>query len=152
MRYKPVKDAPYAGAIRARYNATNADLVRDVMDAARHSARRLSWPQSIPTELAGEVMHDLSRREVEHISEDGDQLIRMPWRTLADGIADCKSNAILIGAMCAAAGRNVVLRFVQYEGDDWYGHVYAVVDGVPVDPQLDYGDEVLYCAHLDQRL
>lgn len=152
MRYERVSNAPYTGTIRARDRATNADLVRDVTDAARTAAGKLEWPANIPPEDAAEAMHAFTRAAVHYEAEDGDQLIRMPWRTIADGTGDCKSTAVLIASMCRAAGRDARLRFVRYDGEDWFGHVYAVVDGTPVDPQLQFGEEVIHSHHTDRTL
>lgn len=110
------------------------------------------WPDSLPLTDAAPIMHEFTRRLIAYDREDADQLIRMPWRTVEDGTADCKSTAILIASVCAKAGRSVALRFVQYPGEDWFGHVYAIVDGVPVDPELDFGEEVVYSSRLDRRI
>lgn len=81
---------------------------------------------------------------VERITYEADtdpdyQRLRMPWRTVMDGTTDCKSSAIFIGALSLASGRTVDLRFTDATGNGW-GHVYAIVDGVAVDPLLPFGD------------
>lgn len=155
MRYEPEPNAPYAGVIRARSNADTYDMVRDVCDATRHAVgimRRVGWPRNVSRERAAQLMWQLCREAVQYVREDGDQLVRMPWRSLEDGRGDCKSYAVMVATMCALAGRDVVLRFVQYEGDNYYAHVFAVVDGRAVDPELTFGDECLYLYHLDKAV
>jgi len=80
------------------------------------------------------------------------QQIRLPWRFVADGVGDCKSQAIYTAAVCAASGCRVALRFATLPGDEEPGHVYAVVDGVPVDPLLEFGKECAYIAAVDYPL
>lgn len=147
-----IQEAPYVRALVWQTDADNADLVRLTARAARSAWPRIVWPDGLPREDAARIAHAYARDVVQYVKEDGDQLIRMPWRTVADGRGDCKSLAVLVAALCAAAGRSVALRYVAYPGEDWYGHVYAVVDGVPVDPELDFGKEVLYCAAIERRI
>lgn len=149
-RYKAA--APYDRAVRWNPDADNATLVRYTLHAARESWPLIAWPASLPKEDAARIAHAYAQDVVTYIREDGDQLIRMPWRTIEEGQGDCKSLAVLVGALCAAAGRHVVLRFAAFPGEDWYGHVYAVVDGVPVDPELTFGDECLYLHHIDRAI
>ena len=152
MGNKYVSNAPYARALAWHPDADNNDLVVLTTRAARTAWPVIRWPDGLPREHAAEIAHAYAQDVVRYVREDGDQLIRMPWRTVEDGEGDCKSLAVLVAALCAAAGRDVKLRFVQYDGEDWYGHVYAVVDGVPVDPELDFGKEVVYCAHIERRI
>jgi transglutaminase-like putative cysteine protease len=147
-----VHNAPYTRAARYRMNATNADLVRDVIDATRAAWPCIEWPQSIPRRNAAFAAWQFARDRVRYVREDGDQLIRMPWRTLEDGQGDCKSLSVLVASLCRAAGCRVALRFVRYPGDDHFGHVYAVVDGVPVDPELAFGDQVLSVEQIDRTV
>ncbi len=147
-----IQDAPYARALVWQRNADNSDLVRLTTRATRTAWPRIVWPNELPKKDAARIAHAYAQGVVQYEREDADQLIRMPWRTVADGRGDCKSLAVLVASLCAAAGRSVSLRFVAYPGEDWYGHVYAVVDGVPVDPELDFGKEVLYCAAIERRI
>lgn len=140
---------PLRGILHARSRARNGDLVQDVVTAAYIGARRCRWPAGVPAKDAGHIMWQYTRDEVKYIAERGDQYIRLPWRTLEDGRGDCKSTAVLIASMCAAAGRRAVLRFVSYPGEDYYSHVYPVVDGTPCDPLRDYGTEYIYSHRLD---
>lgn len=144
--------SPYTRALRWRTNADNDTLVRWTTNAARAAWPLIEWPASIPPDEAAFTAWQFARECVRYEREDGDQLIRMPWRTLADGVGDCKSLAVLVASLCAAAGRNVQLRFVEFPGEDWFGHVYAVVDNLPVDPELEYGEEVAYISALDRRI
>lgn len=145
--------SPYHNTHRWNPAADNAWLVRQTTKAARTAWPLLELPRDLFTrEDAARVAYAFARDQVQYIREDGDQLIRYPWRTLADGRGDCKSLAVLIASICAAAGCRVDLAFVAYEGEDWYGHVFAVVDGVAVDPELQFGDEVLYSHRIDKRI
>lgn len=145
-------DAPYTRALAWREDADNGDLVAMTVRAARIGARSLQWPAALNRADAARIAHAYAQDVVEYVREDGDQLIRLPWRTVADGQGDCKSLAVLVASLCAAAGRRVVLRFVAFPGEDWYGHVYAVVDGVPNDPELDFGEECVYSHRIDRRI
>lgn len=147
MRY--VSESPYARALVWRRNASNADLVQMTVAAARMAAAVVQWPDGLPRQRAARIAHDFARRSVRYVREDGDQLIRLPWRAIADGQGDCKTLSVLVASIGAAAGRSVALRFVQYPGESWFGHVYAVIDGTPVDPELDFGAEVVYLHRLD---
>lgn len=145
-------DSPYRDTLAWNANADNATLCASVIAATRHAWTRIEWPRTTPPEDAARLAHELARTRVRYVREDGDQLIRMPWRTLSDGVGDCKSFAVLVASLCKAAGRSVVLRFAQYAGEDHFGHVYAVVDGVAVDPELPFGDEVTAEFTIDRRL
>jgi len=81
------------------------------------------------------------RNNIRYIPEMGEQLIRMPWATIREGRADCKSQTVFTVALCAAHGDAVAVRFARLPGCDYFGHVYAVVNGIPVDPLLPYGKE-----------
>jgi len=129
--------------IGKRNDATTWTLVADVVWTAQKSAECVSWPVNIPRRNAGEVMHSLTAEEVQYIEEKGKQTIRAPWISIRHGRGDCKSTAVLIAAMCKAAGRRVELKFLEYDstGGDHWAHVFAVVDGIACDPLLPYGRE-----------
>lgn len=152
MRREYVVNAPYTRAMRWTDNADNDTLVKWTTHAARTAWPCIEWPDSIPREEAAQVAHAFAQEVVRYEREDGDQLIRMPWRTLADGVGDCKSLAVLVASLCAAAGCRVVLRFTAQPGEDWFSHVYAIVDNLPVDPELQFGDEVPYISAVDRRI
>lgn len=134
--------APYERAALWNERATNADLQRYVIDATRAAWPHIDWPRNIPRKDVPATVHAFAQQAVQYVREDGDQLTRLPWRTVEDGIGDCKSLSVLVASLARAAGCSVVLRFAQYPGDDHYGHVYAVVDGIVCDPELRLGDEV----------
>jgi hypothetical protein len=146
-RKQAAQDSPYPHTLEWNTDADTYDLVRMTLNAARQAAPYIDWPKDIPRAEAGRVAWELARDRITYVREDGDQLVRMPWRSLADGNGDCKSLAVFVGALCKAAGCRVVMRYVQYPGDEHYGHVYAVVDGVPCDPELDHGTEVTTGEH-----
>lgn len=141
-RIKYVQGAPYARAMDWNTDATNADLVALVVYAARRARPFVKVPAFVSRDNAPEVVHAFARDRVRYVLESGDQLVRMPWRTVQDGRGDCKSMAVLCATLLASAGCDTVLRFVRYRGDDHFAHVYAVGDGVPVDPELPLGSEV----------
>lgn len=136
-----------------RNDADTWSLVDDVVAATFIGAKHCTWPMSIPRSHAAELMHAYAA-DIEYKAENGTQYIRAPWITAQQRRADCKSTAILIASMCAAAGRKVELKFLQYDdndGDHW-AHVFAVVDGVPVDPLLPFGEEYPYLRFLKVRI
>jgi len=88
-------------------------------------------------------IHRFVRSRVDYIADRSadDQRIRAPWVTLREGRGDCKSTAVLIYALADIAGFPAWLRFYDQRGHGW-DHVVAVVDGIPVDPLLELGDQV----------
>ena len=145
-------EAPYNRALRWTRTADNDTLVKWTVKATRDAWPCIEWPASIPRQDAARIAHSFAQDVVQYYREDGDQLIRMPWRTVEDGEGDCKSLAVLVASLCAAAGRRVSLRFVSYPGEDWFAHVYAIVDGVPVDPELHFSEEVIHSHRLDVHI
>lgn len=127
--------------IRRTNSATNSTLVQMVIDAAHLSAARLTWDPMLPAHGAALLAWAFCVDVIRYKEETGDQTIRLPSALVREGVGDCKSTAVFIAAMCKAAGRSVALRFTLADGSDQYGHVYAVVDGVPVDPLLPFGKE-----------
>jgi hypothetical protein len=137
---------------RVRADADTWSLVYDVTDAARTAARFVEWPDLLPRTDAPELAHALAALEVQYKADTADQTIRMPWRVIGER-GDCKSTAVLIASLCAAAGHRVQLKFLQYEpGPAWWQHVFAVVDGVPVDPLLPYGRQFPYFRAITTRI
>ena len=67
----------------------------------------------------------------------GVQMIKTPGRTVADGVADCKSMTILIASCLRSMNIKHVIRFAGYNGGD-YTHVYSVAEingkQITVDP------------------
>ena len=119
MKPQRKTDAPYTDALVWNEDATNDDLITHTLTAVRIAGRAIVWPEGVDKARAGRIAHAFARQAVRHVREDGDQLTRMPWRTLLDGRGDCKSLAVLVAALCAAAGRSVALRYVAYPGEDW---------------------------------
>jgi len=72
------------------------------------------------------------------------QNLRLPWRTVTDGVTDCKSSAIFIGGICAGAGYHTVIVFTDENGSGAWGHVYPVINGIACDPLLPYGEHPSY--------
>lgn len=144
------RNGGYPHALKYTDNAGTMDLVRYVMFAIRNAWRRMDVRDIMPRKEAARLAYDAARALVEYRRESGDQLVRMPWRAIEEGVGDCKTTAVLIASLCQAAGCRVTVRFVKYGNEDHYGHVYAVVDGVPVDPELAFGDEVVYASALDR--
>lgn len=92
------------------------------------------------------------REHAEYHAEQDTQYVRMPWAFVEDGVGDCKSTAVFIGAVCRAAGANVKLRFTAEAADGPYSHVYAIINGVPVDPLLPFGVEAFSLRSIDYPL
>lgn len=143
---------------------SNADLRREIVAVGRRAVQAIrSNPESRreihalaerhgPEQLA-RILWRYVRERTRYRAESGTQRVRYPAALLREGIGDCKSTGIFIASMMAAAGIPVVLRFVQTPGRPWYGHVYAVADGIgPVDPLLPFGTEVEYLRREDHNL
>ena len=132
-------------------DAVMVQPVRDVYDlplrvwVAVEGVKPFMPPPPLPREDVARAAHELLRHHVGYFAEGDDQMIRT---LLDDNVGDCKSTATFIASVCRAAGCHVALRFVQWHGEDGYGHVYTVVDGVPVDPLLDFGKESPYLSAL----
>jgi len=145
-------NSPDIRYFRIRNKANTHTLVEDVTHAARIAAACTTWPAELPAKDAARLAHSFAASAVRYDADMGTQTIRMPWRSV-NSQGDCKSTAILIASLCAAAGRDVVLRFLQYEpGPTWYAHVFAVVDGIPVDPLLPYGEQYDYLRKTETRI
>lgn len=127
----------------------NPGLVALVADAARAAA--LDVVGGLPRRDAARLCWEYIRHHTTYLEETNpfEQLPRMPWRFVKDGVGDCKSQAIYTAALCAASGCRVFLRFVTMAGDTEPGHVYTIVDNIPVDPLLPFGTECPYIASLD---
>lgn len=134
----------YAGTV------DNSQLVGMVVKAARMAARSMRWPQGLPREDAARIVHEYIRRRVKYDAEPAsDQVVRLPSATVKQRKADCKSTAVFIASAAAAAGRRVDLRFIRQKRGDHWSHVYAVVDGVAVDPLLRFGREAIHSQSMD---
>lgn len=56
----------------------------------------------------------------------GKQLIKSPARLLADGNGDCKSLTMFVSCCLHCLGISHIIRFVSFDGDSQYTHVYPV--------------------------
>lgn len=128
------------GAISA-HRSQNMEDAGAVVAATRYAAGMVG---PLPRDQAARLAWAFVRDCIRYAPDDREQLVRLPWRTVADGEGDCKSTAVLIAALCAASGCAVDLAFAALAGQDYFGHVYAVCDGVAVDPLLEFGAECLY--------
>lgn len=120
------------------------DIAEQVSVAAIDAVRLMPAIPGLCRKCAPRVAWSYLRDRVAYIPELGDQYVRMPWRTMEDGRADCKSQSVFVAGLCGPVGCRVDLRFVMLPDAVHLGHVYAVVDGVVVDPLLPYGSEVVY--------
>ena len=119
----------------------NDGLARDVVYSLIVAAELLA-----PMEYAvtGPELHAFVR---DHILYQADsdpmgQRLRMPWRTVWEGVTDCKSSAIFIGACLLAQGEPITVKFVDGEGVGAWTHVYILgADGIALDPLLPLAHE-----------
>lgn len=56
----------------------------------------------------------------------GEQLIKSPARLLADGYGDCKSLTMFISCCLHCMRISHIIRFVDFDGDGQFTHVYPV--------------------------
>lgn len=68
--------------------------------------------------------------------EGNNQYIKTPARTLSDGYADCKSMSILAASLLNSLGIPCYFRFVSFNNQPIYTHVYVVV-------KLKNGEEII---------
>lgn len=130
----------------------NDELLQVLTVAARAVQPQVFWPAELPASDAPRIAHAYVKHRTKYVRESGDQIIRTPKAFVRTGVGDCKTTALFIGTLSKAAGHRVVLRFVSFPGRDHYGHVYAVVDGVPHDPLMDVGQECVYLRRKDVHL
>lgn len=134
-------------------NVTNGQLVGMVTKAARMAVGTMRWPRQLPADKAPELVHAYLRKHIRYFAEPASmQVVRLPSATVKQGKADCKSTAVFIAAAAHAAGYPVALRFIKQGGRQAYSHVYALVDGVPVDPLLPFGQEPVSSGRKDIQL
>lgn len=133
-------------------NVDNDELLQVLSVAARAVQPQVFWPAELPAPEAPRIAHQYVKHRTRYVREMGDQVIRTPKAFIRTGVGDCKTTALFIATLSKAAGHRVVLRFVVYPGRDHFGHVYAVVDGVPHDPLLDIGQECVYLRRKDVHL
>lgn len=133
-------------------NTGNGGFVQMTTAAAKHAARVVRWPDTLPADDAPFMAWELIRARTWYERDRGGQWVRLPSALIRDRVGDCKSTAVTIAALAAAAGWPVVLRFVGYRDRPYLSHVYAVVDGVPVDPLLPFGSQVVHSHGIDIRI
>lgn len=140
----------YTPARIMRAPVDNSELRTLVVAQARHVASAITWPKGIPDQVARSLC-DYCEQRIPYVIDGALQSIRRPAALVVGQMSgDCKSTAIFIAGMAAAAGRASVVRFVQYrDGPRWYSHVYAVVDGVACDPLQGYAQESDYLRNED---
>lgn len=133
-----------ARIMRAR-DVSNHALRLEVVNQARDVARTVRWAVMPERSRVPSMLYRYVARRVPYIADGFTQRITRPAAIVGGGLtADCKSTAVFIGGLAAAAGCDVVLRFVRYPELPWFSHVYAVVDGRAVDPLQAYGSELSY--------
>lgn len=78
------------------------------------------------------------------------QTIRTPRRSLMDQRANCVDYTVYIASIAHALGLPVVVRIVQLQGQNNYGHVYPIVNGNVIDVvpgQFEDGTEFMNRVH-----
>ena len=61
------------------------------------------------------------------------QIIKTPRATIRTERGNCVDYTVLLGAVAKRGGLNVVVRIVKLPGQNNFGHVYPIINGVPVD-------------------
>ena len=117
----------------------NRGLIDVVTGTARESWPLLKWDPALKPDRLPLLCWLYVRECTDYIPERGVQFVRTPWAFVREQVGDCKSTAVFIGSMCRAAGLPVKLRFAMLPGSDYFGHVWAMINGVDVDPLLNYG-------------
>ena len=133
-----------ARIMRAR-DVSNHALRLEVVTQARNVAGNVRWAVQPERARVPAMLYEYVSRHVPYVADAFTQRITRPAAIVGGGLtADCKSTAVFIGGLAAAAGCDVVLRFVRYRELPWFSHVYAVVDGRAVDPLQAFGSELPY--------
>lgn len=99
--------------------------VLEVARAIMRSCERENWPMT-----AACFAYDVAFFEPDTNQK---QTIKTPRRTMQDARANCVDYTVLIGAICHAMDLPVTIRIVQFQGAKNYGHVFPLVNGVPLD-------------------
>lgn len=140
----PSENMPPARVLRARM-VDNTQLALEVYYAARTAAMQVIG--GLPRDRVAWMCHALLSEVIPYVEENDDQYLRMPWRTFDDWRADCKSQSILAAALAHKSGCDVALRYVMFEDDDHFSHVYPIIDGIVCDPLLPFGEECEHAYH-----
>lgn len=128
---------------RLLYEVTtdNAGLVRAVRNAARDAVRLVRWREAPDLDRLPELLHRYVNERTRYRPEKSTQVIRYPSAFVRQAVGDCKSTAVFIAAMGAAAGCRATVVFIRQGGRPYFSHVFATLDGVTVDPLLPLGTE-----------
>lgn len=119
----------------------NAALVGAVVDAARNAADGVRWSARVEPDRVPDLLYRYVRTRTKYRAENDTQVIRYPSALVRERVGDCKSTAVFIAALAAGAGCRSSVVFIRQAGRPWWSHVFAVVDGVAVDPLLPLGRE-----------
>lgn len=131
---------------------TNAELVAVVTNAARAAWPRLRIPVAVDRATLPFMCWQYVRQCTTYAAERGTQTVRMPWAFVRLGVGDCKTTAVFIASICRAAGLPTQIRFTSNAEGRYYTHVFAIIQGKPVDPLLEFGVGPVGLLTLDQRL
>lgn len=116
----------------------NAQLVGAVVHAARDAADGVRWTVPPDRSQVPDLLHRYVRTRTKYRAENSTQVIRYPSALVRERVGDCKSTAVFIASLAAAAGCRSSVVFIRQAGRPWWSHVFAVVDGVAVDPLLPW--------------
>lgn len=119
----------------------NAGLVRAVCNAARDAVRCVRWREAPDLDRLPELLHTYINTRTRYRPEGGTQVIRYPSAFVREGVGDCKSTAVFVAALGAAAGCRATVVFIRQAGRPYFSHVFATLDGMTVDPLLPLGTE-----------
>lgn len=61
------------------------------------------------------------------------QIIKTPSAVIRTERANCVDYTVLLGALAAYGGLHVIIRAVQLPGQATLGHVYPIINGLPID-------------------
>lgn len=133
-----------ARIMRAR-DVSNLDVRLETVRQARDVAHSVRWARMPDRAMVPTLLHHYAAHRIPYTADGNLQSIRRPAAIVGAGMtADCKSTAVFIGGLGAAAGCDVRLRFVEYAGTPWLSHVYAIIDGTACDPLQQFGAELPY--------
>ena len=140
----------------------NADVLRVVLDTYELSKEqtneivediRCCDYRTQCEAIFGYVIEKVQYRE----DPNGVQLVKTPARLIADGIGDCKSMSIFIASCLHCLGIPFVFRFVGWNREKIYNHVYIVanpntfnqiiidpVERIDGEPVFDYARDFVY--------
>jgi hypothetical protein len=143
MRRKMPGKRSQKGQKRTLYSThmDNAALVGAVVDAARNAADIVRWSDPPDRDRVPDLLHRYVRTCTKYRAENDTQVIRYPSALVRERVGDCKSTAVFIAALAAGAGCRSSVVFIRQQGKPWWSHVFAVVDGVAVDPLLPLSRE-----------